>query len=144
MSKSSLEAIAGVYQQSLVRSNCCMMKVCSYLPRLGKSHAHPNGLAQALPGEDAFYLCACCAFGPELHFSPVNPWDSMFAGQSAIRVGESCSLKSIIYNSAIKKNKEKTLELSGITRHKVLRRYRVTIYFYSVGNCIYERISLLT
>lgn len=42
------------------------------------------------------------------------------------------------------KSKEKTLELSRITRHKVLGRYRVTVSFYSVGNCVYERISLLT
>lgn len=76
MSKCFPEAIAGVFQKSLVTSNLCMMKMCSYLPRLGRrlvsSHAHLNGLAQALPGEGAFYLSAGCAFEPELHFSPVN------------------------------------------------------------------------
>lgn len=42
------------------------------------------------------------------------------------------------------KNKEKTLELGPITRHKVLGSYRVTACIYSVSNYRIEKISLLT
>lgn len=38
------------------------------------------------------------------------------------------------------KNKEKTLRLTLITGYKVLKKYRVTLYFCLVDNCVYERI----
>lgn len=99
-----------------------------------------SGMAQPRPFLDRVHFSQMLAvlLSQNYSFNPVSPRDRVLLGKFSVKFQESYILKTITKQCHYKEQRE-TLELSLITRHKVIERYRVTACFYSVQNWISEK-----
>lgn len=77
-------------------ANCCMTTTCLKGPDKARSAGtrRPNGSAQASAGQAHFIPAPAVLLNQNYIPSPVNPWDPVLSGKSAIKFAESCILES--------------------------------------------------
>ena len=87
-----------------------------------------SGMAQPRPFLDRVHFSQMLAvlLSQNYSFNPVSPRDRVLLGKFSVKFQESYILKTITKQCHYKEQRE-TLELSLITRHKDIERYRVNV-----------------